>query len=58
MLVIRDRNDRVLAGSRPSYNLYVVPKMLDMSTTWPKLKDVPFLGISVLGEAHDATGVD
>ncbi len=37
--VIRDRNDKVLAGSRPSYNLYVVPKFLDMTTTWPKLAE-------------------
>jgi len=37
--VIRDRNDKVLAGSRPSYNLYVVPSHLDMTVTWPKLSE-------------------
>jgi penicillin-binding protein 2 len=41
--VIRDRNGKVLAGSRPSYNLYVVPRRLDMTTTWPKLSE--FVGL-------------
>ncbi len=41
--VIRDRNDKVLAGSRPSYNLYVVPRHLDMTETWPRLSE--YLGL-------------
>jgi len=35
--IIRDRNGKVLASSRGSYNLYVVPGKIDMQTTWPKL---------------------
>ncbi len=34
---IVDKNGKVLADSRASYNLYVVPKDLDMTVTWPKL---------------------
>lgn len=37
--VIRDRNGKVLAMSRPSYNLYVVPRKLDMAITWPKIAE-------------------
>ncbi len=37
--VIRDRTGKVLAMSRPSYNLYVVPRRLDMATTWPKIAE-------------------
>lgn len=41
--VIRDRNGKVLARNRASYNLYVTPKKLDMTTTWPKLAE--YVGI-------------
>jgi len=43
--IIRDRNGKVLAASRPSYNLYVVPERLDMQTVWPKL--VEYCGFGV-----------
>jgi penicillin-binding protein 2 len=35
--VIRDRFGRVLAASRPSYNIYCVPSRLDMKDVWPRL---------------------
>ena len=35
--VIRDRFGRVLAASRPSYNIYCVPSRLDMDEVWPRL---------------------
>jgi len=37
--VIRDRNGKVLARNRASYNLYVAPRKLDMVNTWPKLAE-------------------
>ncbi len=43
--IIRDKNGKVLAASRPSYNVYVVPRRLDMETIWPKL--VEYLGIGI-----------
>jgi penicillin-binding protein 2 len=43
--IIRDRNGKVLAASRPSYNVYVVPRRIDMEATWPKLID--YLGVGV-----------
>lgn len=41
--IIRDRNGKVLAAGRPSYNVYVVPARLDMERVWPKLVD--YIGI-------------
>jgi penicillin-binding protein 2 len=37
--VIRDAHGRLLASSRPSYNVYVVPARLDMHDTWSTLVD-------------------
>jgi penicillin-binding protein 2 len=34
--VIRDAHGRVLAANRPSYNVHVVPGILDMEHTWPR----------------------
>lgn len=42
--VIRDKNGKVLASSRPAYNVYVVPERIDMKVTWPKLASYLNLG--------------
>jgi penicillin-binding protein 2 len=42
--LIRDRNGVVLAGSRESWNVYVVPARLDLDKTWPKLAEHLALG--------------
>jgi penicillin-binding protein 2 len=43
--IIRDRTGKVLAASRPAYNIYVVPARLDMTTVWPKLVDYLSIGL-------------
>lgn len=35
--VIRDAHGKVLAANRPSYNVYVVPGIVDMEKTWPRV---------------------
>lgn len=35
--VIRDAQGKVLAANRPSYNVYVVPELLDLEKTWPRV---------------------
>ncbi len=42
--LIRDRNGVVLAGSRESWNVYVVPARFDFDKTWPKLAEFLALG--------------
>jgi penicillin-binding protein 2 len=43
--IIRDRSGEVLAASRPSYNVYVVPSRIDLQTTWPTMAE--YLGLGV-----------
>src|SRR5664280_1011347 len=44
--VIRDSQGKVLAASRPSYNVYVVPAQLNLEQTWPRV--VQLMGLEVL----------
>ena len=43
--IIRDRSGKILAASRPSYNIYVVPSRLDMQNVWPKLVEYLRIGL-------------
>lgn len=49
--VIRDSHGKVVASNRPSYNVYVVPSRVDMTSTWPRLVQLARLGET---EAKDA----
>ncbi len=42
--VIRDAQGKILAANRPSYNVYVVPSVIDMEKTWPRLTKLMALG--------------
>lgn len=35
--VIRDAQGHVLAANRPSYNVHVVPELIDLESTWPRV---------------------
>lgn len=48
--VLRDVQGRVLAANRPSYNVYVVPGLIDMEKTWPRV--VQLMGLDPI-EAND-----
>jgi len=42
--IVRDRTGKVLAASRPAYNVYVVPSRLDMQNVWPRLVEYLRMG--------------
>jgi penicillin-binding protein 2 len=43
--IVRDRMGRLLAASRPAYNIYVVPSRLDMERVWPRLVEYLRIGV-------------
>lgn len=49
--VIRDSLGRVLAANRPSYDIYVVPGVIDMKETWPRAVQLMGLGAAEAKES-------
>jgi penicillin-binding protein 2 len=47
--IVRDRQGKVLAASRPAYNVYVVPSRIDMATVWPRLVEYLRIGVEERG---------
>ncbi len=54
--VIRDARGRVLAANRASYDVFVVPSVLDFDETWPRL--VGLLGLSPAEAAEQKTKLE
>ena len=48
--VIRDAYGKVLAANRPSYNVYVVPGLIDLETTWSRVVQLMELDEAEAGE--------
>ncbi|HMR78651.1 MAG TPA: penicillin-binding protein 2, partial [Polyangiaceae bacterium] len=48
--VIRDAYGKVLAANRPSYNVYVVPGLIDLETTWTRVVQLMELDEAEAGE--------
>lgn len=54
--VIRDSQQKVIAGNRPAYNVHVVPSKLDMVETWPRV--VELMGLDETEEEELRTKIE
>lgn len=54
--VIRDSQQKVIAGNRPAYNVHVVPSKLDMKETWPRV--VQLMGLDETEEEELRTKIE